>query len=141
MLLTGDEIIETLKGTKSETGGFIDYCEREGIELIPTLAANAAPSGKVATDAYEEFIKTILTMIKDAGPIDGVLARLHGAMVSENQDDAEGHFLKRVREVVGDEIPVVGTFDLHANLTKAKVKYATCLTGYNRYKQKGSKKN
>jgi len=54
-------------------------------------------------------------------------------MVSENQDDAEGYFLKRVREVVGDEIPVVGTFDLHANLTKAKAKYATCLTGYDTY--------
>ena len=61
MLLIGDEIIKTLKGTKSETGAFIDYCEQNGIEIIPTLAANASPSGRVATDAFEEFIEIIQT--------------------------------------------------------------------------------
>jgi len=134
-ILIGDAIIQTLQDTRTEIGGYIDYCSKEGIELLPTLTAEAAPSGKVATDAYEEFIDITLKMIKEAGveTVDGVLARLHGAMVSEDQDDAEGYFLKRIREVIGDEIPVVGTFDLHANLTKDMAKYATCLSGYDTY--------
>lgn len=132
-LLIGDAIIQTLRSTRTEIGGYIDYCEREGIEIIPTLAASASPSGKVATEAFEEFIETTISMIKNAGDIDGVLARLHGAMVTEDQDDAEGYFLKKIRDVVGNDVPLVGTFDLHANLTKVMVQYADSLTGYDTY--------
>lgn len=132
-LAVGNEIIRAFKDTRTEIGGFIEYCEREGIDFIPTLTAFAEPSGKVTTAVLEEFLATTISMIKDAGAIDAVLARLHGAMVSEDQDDGEGYFLKRIREVVGSEVPIVSTLDFHSNITKAMIKYADILVGYDTY--------
>ena len=132
-LSIGEEIIKKFRGTRTEQGGYLDYCEQVDIEVVPTLTVSAWPSGKVVTEVFEEFLSVTIEMIQDAGAIDGVLAKLHGAMVSEDQDDAEGYFLKRIREVVGDDVAVVGTFDLHANLTQAMVKYADILIGYDSY--------
>jgi len=132
-LTIGEEIIQRFRGTNTEVGGYLDYCEQAGIEVIPTLTAFAMPSGKVTTVALEEFLEAILKMIQDADPVDGVLVRLHGAMVSEDQDDADGYILKQIREVVGEDVPVVATFDLHANLTQAMAKYADILVGYDTY--------
>jgi microcystin degradation protein MlrC len=132
-LSIGEEIIQKYRGTMTEVGGYLDYCEQTEIDVIPTLTAFAMPSGKVTTAALEEFLAAILKMIQDAEPVDGVLVRLHGAMVSEDQDDAEGYILKQIREVVGENVPVIATFDLHANLTRAMAKYADILVGYDTY--------
>jgi microcystin degradation protein MlrC len=57
---------------------------------------------------------------------------LHGAMVTESYEDADGEILRRVRAAVGD-IPVVATLDLHANVTQQMVDLATLLVVYRTY--------
>jgi microcystin degradation protein MlrC len=59
-----------------------------------------------------------------------VLLALHGAMVTESDDDAEGLVLQRVRDRVGKDIPVVVTLDLHAHVTQRMVDHATALVIY-----------
>ena len=58
--------------------------------------------------------------IKAAGPLDAVYLDLHGAMVTEHLDDGEGEILARVRKVIGKDLPLVVSLDLHAeNVTPA----------------------
>jgi microcystin degradation protein MlrC len=66
-------------------------------------------------------------------PVDGVLLELHGAMVTEELEDAEGDIISHVREVVGPEVPVIATLDLHANISPLMVEESDALIGYDTY--------
>ena len=69
----------------------------------------------------------------EAGPLDGVFLELHGAMVAEGFDDAEGELLRRVRAVVGPDMPMAASLDPHANMTAAMVAHADVLVPYRTY--------
>jgi microcystin degradation protein MlrC len=77
-------------------------------------------------------VELLVRELRDAGPVDGVLLELHGAMVAENAQDGDAEILRRVREVVGT-IPIVGVLDLHANISDAMVALADALVGYDTY--------
>ena len=75
-------------------------------------------------------------MVEDlqaAAPLDGVYLDLHGAMVAEHLEDGEGELMRRVREVVGDRIPIVASLDYHTNMTPEMVRYASAMVGYRTY--------
>ena len=67
------------------------------------------------------------------GPLDGILLALHGAMVTEIDDDGDGYVLQTVRQIVGPDVPVVATLDLHANISPRMVELANVLIGYDTY--------
>jgi microcystin degradation protein MlrC len=62
-----------------------------------------------------------------------VVLCLHGAMVAEGVDDAEGALLVAVRRAVGPGVPIVAVLDFHANITPAMVAAADLLLGYDTY--------
>lgn len=132
----GQAALESARNTNSEFGGFITGAETYGFELIPILAVWATPSGIVTSDAIERLSQLLdegLRQAMSAGPLDGVLLALHGAMVTENDDDGEGQILHQVRLTVGDDVPIVGTLDLHANISQRMVDLADVLIGYDTY--------
>jgi len=112
-----EEIIPFFKGTKSEIGAFIDVGKEENLDLIPSIAANAWPGGAVERDVFEMVRNSIINTISKSEPIDAILLSLHGAMVTEDIQDGEGELLAAIRMIVGDEIPIITTLDLHANVT------------------------
>lgn len=128
-----DVVIEKFRGTHTVLGAFIEVLQENGIEVIPTIAAIAEPSGPVTTGAIEQIKKDLFERCRAAGEVDGVLLSMHGAMVTEDDDDGDGEFLQSLRAVVGSEIPVVATLDLHANLTDRMVNNATALIPYREY--------
>src|SRR6202008_4749438 len=87
----------------------------------------------VERDAYERIANRLLSLIKDAGPLDGLYLDLHGAMVAEHLEDGEGELLARVRALVGDRLPIVVGLDLHANVTEAMVRHASALVAFRTY--------
>ena len=91
--------------------------EANGWELVPTIACGASPSAHVTKDAFERIVKVMVDGIAAAGPLDAVYLDLHGAMVTEHLDDGEGEILARVRKVIGKDLPLVVSLDLHANVT------------------------
>src|SRR5690606_309583 len=66
-------------------------------------------------------------------PADAVYLDLHGAMVAEHQDDGEGELIDRVRKLVGDDIPIVVSLDLHANVTERMLRGADALFAFRTY--------
>jgi microcystin degradation protein MlrC len=125
----GQEIVKTLKGTKSGIGGYIDVLEREGVEYIPTIAASATPAGELRNKDYWYIVNYIVDGIKKAGKIDGVLLALHGAMVAEGVPEAEGTLLREVKKQVGD-IPVIITLDLHGLISDLMIENCDAIFGY-----------
>jgi len=132
-LTVGEQIVETLHATKVPMGGFITAAEELNFELVPLIWTFAQPSGIVAQSAYEKLAGMLLDKLQKAMPLDGVLLDLHGAMVTEELEDAEGDLLARIRHLIGPDIPIVVTLDLHANITPAMVAEATTLIGYDTY--------
>ncbi|MFO7941328.1 MAG: M81 family metallopeptidase [Bacillota bacterium] len=132
-LARGEEILAMFGKTKTPVGGFLRGCEQAGWTPVPTISAAAVPSGLVTAEAFDSLLGELVERIESAGPVAGVLLALHGAMVAENAADAEGAILKAVREVVGDDVPVVCTLDYHANVTDEMVRESTGLFGYNTY--------
>ena len=47
----------------------------------------------------------------------GIALSLHGAMFVDDIFDVEGGLLEKLRKIVGGEIPIAITLDLHANVT------------------------
>ncbi len=132
LLLRGDEVFEHFRGTKTPVGGFLEGCGEHGFELVPTIFASATPSGRITDAAFDSLLSEMLDGIRDAGSIDGVVLHLHGAGVSESHDDIEGYILSQVRKLVGG-LPLISTFDLHANHTRLMVDSADVLIGYDTY--------
>ncbi|MER3439614.1 MAG: microcystin degradation protein MlrC, partial [Chloroflexota bacterium] len=97
-------IIDSARDTNTSFGGFIAGAEQEGFELVPLVSVWATPSGLVTaeaitalTDMLESGLRSSLT----SGPLDAVLLALHGAMVTEIDEDGDAHLLERVRAIVG----------------------------------------
>jgi len=129
----GETIFSRFRGTGSIHGGYIDGAEAAGFELLPLLTARAQPSGVVEQSAFDTMLGWFLERLKQVLPVDGVLLDLHGAMVSEDHEDAEGAFIAAVRELVGPDVPIVTTLDLHANITTQMAKQSDVIIGFDTY--------
>jgi microcystin degradation protein MlrC len=132
----GGDCFTGAEGTNAAFGGFVSGARRESLELIPIVSVWATPSGIVAADAAKRLTGILSDGLRDAiaaGPIDGVLLALHGAMVTELDRDGDAHLLETARMIVGPSVPIVATLDLHANISERMVAAADVLIGYDTY--------
>ncbi|MFC3884066.1 M81 family metallopeptidase [Bacillus songklensis] len=130
----GDEIYDAYTGTKTEVGGFLDVLKKEGdVEVVPLLCAAAIPSGVVSTEAYSIIEEQMLESIRQAGKLDGLLLALHGAMVAEHLFDPEEHLLGNIRTLIGSDVPIATTLDMHANLSGKMIRYTPLHFGFKTY--------
>ncbi|NEW96162.1 M81 family metallopeptidase [Rhodopseudomonas sp. BR0G17] len=129
----GADVLKVMRGINVGLAGFVEEAEAKGWELIPTVACGASPSAHVTEDAFERVVKIMIDGIKAAGQLDAVYLDLHGAMVTEHLDDGEGEILARVREVIGPDLPLVVSIDLHANVTPRMIEHADALIAYRTY--------
>jgi microcystin degradation protein MlrC len=132
-MTTGGDLLKVMRRINVGLAGFVDAAEENGWELVPTIACGASPSAHVTKDAFERIVKVMVDGIASAGPLDAVYLDLHGAMVTEHLDDGEGEILARVRKVIGKDMPLVASLDLHANVTPEMVEYADALIAYRTY--------
>lgn len=132
--LAGGEILfDRYQGTGAIHGGYIAGASQAGAELIPLLCARAQPSGRVEQAAFDHMLQLFLDRLDQVAPIDGLLLDLHGAMVTQQHEDAEGVFIQKVRQRVGDQVPIVVTLDLHANITKMMATHSDVIIGFDTY--------
>lgn len=129
----GDELIAAYRGTRTSLGGIIDGATAADLWLIPGFYTFAIPSGLVPAADFSELTERALAPLRQRLPVDGVILVLHGAMVAEGTGDTEGALLAQVRQVVGPDIPVIATLDLHANISAQMASAADLLIGYDTY--------
>jgi microcystin degradation protein MlrC len=127
-LLAGEEIVSRHARTGTVIGGML---EERSLSLVPLVTAGAWPAGRVMRETLGMLFERLEHALAAAGPLDGLLIDLHGAMVAEGVDDVEAEMLQLVRRQVGD-LPVAVVLDLHGNpspdlsaLVNAAVAYDT----------------
>jgi microcystin degradation protein MlrC len=126
----GTELLVKYRGTNTPIGGFIEVCERENVEIIPIFYTNGGAAGPATDEAYEHYVDRLLRGLSEAGPLDGVLLDLHGAMTTPTRLDADAATLERVRALVGKDVPIVVALDYHANLDERSIASAQAVFGY-----------
>ncbi|WP_437127624.1 M81 family metallopeptidase [Rhodovibrio sodomensis] len=132
-LLRGAEVIAGTRGRNLPIAGFCEAAERAGHTLLPLSWTAASPSAQVTDDAFARIANQILEDLSQQVGLDAVYLDLHGAMVTEREADGEGALLAQVRALVGDQLPVVASLDLHANVSRAMVDRADALISYRTY--------
>ncbi|MGJ7490293.1 M81 family metallopeptidase [Variovorax sp. ZT4R33] len=128
----GQPMLDRLSGINLPIGGFIDAARTHGWQLLPSSWAGAIPSAHVTEDAFERISASILADVHQGG-FDAVYLDLHGAAVAEHVDDTEGELIARIRRVVGTDVPIVASLDLHANVTLRMLAEADALVSYRSY--------
>jgi len=125
-----DAIRKEYQDAHHEIGGMMEVMDKEGIEVIPVLVAEALPGGTITAETYHKLLQDMLAGLDEILPVDACLVIPHGAGVSEDFPDMDGHWLSKVREKLGPEIPIVGTLDLHANVSSLMVSSTNALVSY-----------
>ena len=128
----GAAMLAQMAPTMQALGGFIGAAHERGWALRPSVWAGAMPSNRITTDAFERICAEIVADLQ-AGGFDAIFLDLHGAAVAECADDAEGELLTRIRAVVGPDLPIVASLDLHANVTRRMLALTTAMTAYRTY--------
>lgn len=135
-ILGGEAVRAHFSTSHHEIGGFFTAIEetsrsaRAAIAAVPIFAARALPSGTIAAVAWETLLRRMFDELEQAGPLDGLLVAPHGATVSESHPDADGHWLTELRQRFGQDKPIIGTLDAHANLSPAMVAACDALVAY-----------
>ena len=109
---------------------YLDIARREGAEIVTPVAAESWPSNKASRATFEALVRPLEDAVR-AG-CDAVFLDLHGAMVIEDCDDAEGEIVRRLRRIA-PQMPIAVTLDYHTNLSPTLVDNATVITGYKTY--------
>jgi microcystin degradation protein MlrC len=126
----GDAARLRFAGTNTPMGAYLDLATREGAEIVTPVAAEAWPSNKASRATFEQLVRPLEDAVRKG--CDAALLDLHGAMVIEDCDDAEGEIVKRLRAIAPD-LPIAVTLDYHTNLSADLVDNATVITGYKTY--------
>lgn len=128
----GEAMLQKMRGTSTSLGGFAQAAAEFGWTLQPSVWAGAMPSNRVTAAAFARIGDEIVADLQTGG-FDAVYLDLHGAAVAEGADDAEGALLERIRAVVGPDMPIVASLDLHANVTERMLALTSAMTAFRTY--------
>ena len=131
-LAFGKGILSHWEETHHEIGGILKELPCLDLESVPLITASAMPSGPIQQETYEEILDQILERISSES-LDGLLVCLHGAMVAQHIRDADGWTASKIRTLVGKDLPIVLTLDLHANVSPLMIESVTATTIYRTY--------
>ena len=105
-------------------GGAYNVLASGGAEVVSGGFAGAQSGGIIEQSVLDGYIAHIKQAAKNSLPLDGVVLVMHGAAQSAGSDDPEGDIIVAVREIVGKDVPISVSLDLHANVTERMAKNA-----------------
>ncbi len=130
-ILEGEAIRREYATSQSTLAGFFAAAaEDPEVELVPLVFTRLTPMAAITHEAIAHIMDRILAAIRDNGPWDAILLAQHGAAVSETWPDADGEFVRRVRELVGPKVPIGLALDMHGNISHQMVDNADITTVY-----------
>ncbi|WP_175477140.1 M81 family metallopeptidase [Ruania alba] len=130
-VLEGAAIRQEYGSARSTVAGYIEFTDNvANLQGVPLVFSRLTPMGPITDEAFEYLCERLLGALVAEGPWDGVLVAAHGAAVSETYRDADGEFLRRIREIVGPSVVVGATLDMHANVSSLMVESADLIVAY-----------
>lgn len=108
-----------------------DVLQAHGVEVIPSLYADAASSGVMRRSCFEYLEGRILQAVREhVHEIDGIYLHLHGASEVEGLGSGDHHILREVRKICGRYLPIAVACDPHGNLCQSYCDDATIIRSY-----------
>ncbi|MBL9063072.1 M81 family metallopeptidase [Tabrizicola sp.] len=130
----GQTAIDRFGEVNDELAGFLDAGRAGGWRVTHTVSAHANPGAPVSRQAFDHIAGIICDAAREhRSTLDGILLSLHGSMVPTFCEDGEGELLRRLRAIVGPDLPVAASLDLHAMVTPAMIEQAQILVSYKTY--------
>ena len=132
---TGDELIAEARAEAprmlGEIPGFVADMDAAGAwQPVGIAFAAAEPNGPTDHQFFTELLADIEARLTAALPVDAVYICEHGAGITTEDDDPDGVLFETLRRIVGPDVPVVATLDLHANISDRMVSTIDCFIGY-----------
>jgi microcystin degradation protein MlrC len=133
--LEGDAILAEARASAprmlAETPGFVAAMDASGPWTpVGVALAMTEPNGPVEHGFFIELLATIEQRLKAVLPVDAVYICSHGAGLTTEEDDPDGLLFERVRGIVGPDVPIAATLDLHANVSERMVRSIDAFIGY-----------
>ena len=114
-----------------EIPGFVADMDAAGPwQPVGIAFAAAEPNGPVDHAFFTRLIADIEQRLRAALPVDAVYICEHGAAITTEDDDPDGALFALVRGIVGPDVPVAATLDLHANISDRMVGSIDAFIGY-----------
>lgn len=101
-----------------------------GLEPVPLFHESSVPGGPVSADTFHAQCDAFFDQLCAAGPLDGALLLMHGAMYVPGLEDPEGFFLSKVRSILGPDAILSASFDLHGQITDQVVDALDAFAAY-----------
>ena len=120
---------EKLLSSGGYIGGFVsqarDFRNVELVGLTSPIGVFGGSSRSWNTkNTFDHFVSLMLEDLRANMPVDAVYLALHGAMAVRDVPRPEAEIARRFREVVGPDVPIAGTFDLHGNEDEEFLRWA-----------------
>lgn len=131
----GSGIFDYHSSAREEVGGALGVFSSDGgCKPVPTYSAVAITSGgTLARRDFRRIADEFLSSLREAVPADGAYFALHGAMSAEGESDPEGYLLSKAREILGEDVPIVVSLDLHGLITSRLLRHSDALVAYHTY--------
>ncbi|OKI00592.1 microcystin degradation protein MlrC [Streptomyces sp. CB02923] len=100
------------------------------VEWVPLVHAVALPGGPVERETYDRITSELVARIREAGPLDGMVYDIHGAMSVVGLDDAEADLTGAVRDALGPDVLISAAMDLHGNVSRRLADRLDLLTAH-----------
>lgn len=126
------DLVQPNSHAPKELAGFMDECRRLELNgnFVPLISGYGGATGPIEQVFLDEMIAEMCERIHAALPVDAVFLVLHGSAKGTEDEDPEGTLLGQLRRIVGPDVPIVATLDLHANVSAAMVEQADSLIAY-----------
>src|ERR1700751_4875626 len=133
--LEGDAIVAEARSPTPtmlpETPGFAAAMDASGPWTpIGIALAMTEPNGPGEHAFFVDLLDTIRRRLEAALPVDAVYICSHGAGLTTEEDDPDGALFEMVRQIVGPDVPISATLDLHANVSARMVQSIDAFIGY-----------
>ena len=126
----GQDLLDSFSGTNTVPGGFIAECNAQKVEMLPLVYSEAGAAASATDEAFDYYLNEIASgVLEKKNSLDGVLLGLHGALVTTSYK-TDLDFLFELQKIIGDQIPIGVSFDLHGNLDPKLTNLVDVMSAY-----------
>jgi len=129
----GADVVTKSHGMNIEVAGSLERLRTHGFEAVPLMRAWAMSGGVLLDTELAKMNAILKREITAAGHLDGLILNLHGALINESDDHTDAHITEFAREILGADVPIVVTHDLHGNPSRRIVAASDALIGFRTY--------
>jgi microcystin degradation protein MlrC len=132
--LKDEEVLESGSYIKGFVNTARRYGDMEPVGITSPYGVYGGSSRSWNTrESFDHFMGLILEDLQSRMPLHGVYLALHGAMAVRDIPRPEAEIARQIRELLGEDIPIVATFDLHGNEDEEFLRWAEGAFATKRY--------